>query len=223
MTKDQLISLIKKILGAGLKKWLTLFFHLILYHLVGKVILEGEERMSPRTNSKEVMLDAAEAIVLEKGARHMTLDAVAARATVSKGGLLYHFPSKEALMKAMLDRLVKRHEQAWEKRRKGSREGSRPGIKAYIQAITGRDQKMDQIGSAILAAAAHDPKLLAPLREVFRERWSVFAESEVKFRRAAVIFLAVNGLVLLELLSLSPLSIKERNELSEELLRLADE
>jgi len=179
--------------------------------------------MSLRSNSKEIMLDAAEAIVLESGARHMILDAVAARAAVSKGGLLYHFSSKEALMKAMLDRLVKHHEQAWEKRRKGSTEGSRPGIKAYIQAITERDRKMDRIGSALLAAAAHDPKLLAPIQEVFRQRWTVFVESEVKFKRAAVIFLAVNGLIFLELLSLSPLKIKERNEFLEELLHLADE
>ena len=34
-----------------------------------------------------------------------SLDAVAARAGVSKGGLLYHFPSKSALFDALTDRL----------------------------------------------------------------------------------------------------------------------
>ncbi len=34
-----------------------------------------------------------------------TLDAVAARAGVSKGGLLYHFPSKSALFDALTERL----------------------------------------------------------------------------------------------------------------------
>jgi len=42
--------------------------------------------MTPRSSSKVAMCDAAEAIVLESGARHMTLDAVAARGGVSKGG-----------------------------------------------------------------------------------------------------------------------------------------
>ena len=41
----------------------------------------------------------------------MTLDAVAQRAEVSKGGLLYHFPSKEALLQAMLARLCDRFDE----------------------------------------------------------------------------------------------------------------
>jgi Transcriptional regulator len=36
----------------------------------------------------------------------MTLEAVAARANVSKGGLLYHFPSKDALVLGMVSRIA---------------------------------------------------------------------------------------------------------------------
>ena len=59
-----------------------------------------------RPNSKDIILDAAEAIVCESGAAHMTLDAVAERAKVSKGGLIYNFPTKEALLQAMIGRLI---------------------------------------------------------------------------------------------------------------------
>ena len=45
------------------------------------------------TGARERILDAAESVVIEQGVTGMTLDAVAARAKVSKGGLLYHFPS----------------------------------------------------------------------------------------------------------------------------------
>ena len=45
---------------------------------------------------------------LTSGAVHLTLDAVAERAGVSKGGLLYHFPSKESLLQAMVDRNMRR-------------------------------------------------------------------------------------------------------------------
>ena len=51
------------------------------------------------------ILDALEQLLLETGPLHTTLDAVAARAGVSKGGLLYHFPSKDTLMAAMVRRL----------------------------------------------------------------------------------------------------------------------
>ncbi|KRF12370.1 transcriptional regulator [Nocardioides sp. Soil797] len=37
------------------------------------------------------------------GERATTIDAVAARADISKGGVLYHFPSKEALAEAALE------------------------------------------------------------------------------------------------------------------------
>ncbi|MDI9560109.1 MAG: helix-turn-helix domain-containing protein, partial [Pseudomonadota bacterium] len=50
--------------------------------------------MSSKTNTYDVIVRAAESVVVEAGASHMTLDAVATKAGVSKGGLLHHFPTK---------------------------------------------------------------------------------------------------------------------------------
>jgi len=179
--------------------------------------------MSPPASSREIILEAAEAVVLESGARHMTLDAVAARAGVSKGGLLYHFPTKEALLRAMLERLRNQLDEAWKKKSKGLKKGPGREIRAFILSSAERDPKKDQIGSALLAAVAHDPKLLHSGRDDFRRRLGEVMQSGLNFKRAAVIYFAVHGLVLSELLSLSTLSNKERHELIEGLLRLADE
>jgi hypothetical protein len=103
------------------------------------------------------------------------------------------------------------------------KEGPGREIKAFILSSVDRDPQKDQIGSALLAAVAHDPNLLHPARDDSRRRLDELMQSGVKFRRAAVIFFAVHGLVLSELLSLSPLSIKERKELVAELLKLADQ
>lgn len=51
------------------------------------------------------MLDAFEAILIDEGERAATLDATARAAGVSKGGLLYHFGSKEALETGVIERL----------------------------------------------------------------------------------------------------------------------
>lgn len=51
------------------------------------------------------MLDAFEQILIEEGERAATMDATARAAGVSKGGLLYHFASKEALESGVLERL----------------------------------------------------------------------------------------------------------------------
>ncbi|EIE98225.1 TetR/AcrR family transcriptional regulator [Saccharomonospora glauca] len=60
-----------------------------------------------RPSSRELVLDAYESLLIEQGPTAVTLDAVAARAKVSKGGLLYHFGSKEALLDGLLDRVLR--------------------------------------------------------------------------------------------------------------------
>jgi AcrR family transcriptional regulator len=55
--------------------------------------------------ARERVLDAFESIVINDGERAATLDATAKAAGVSKGGLLYHFGSKEDLAAGLLDRL----------------------------------------------------------------------------------------------------------------------
>ncbi|ROS53564.1 MULTISPECIES: TetR/AcrR family transcriptional regulator [unclassified Frigoribacterium] len=62
--------------------------------------------MSPRPSARESMLDTFETLVVDDGERAATFDAVAAAAGVSKGGLLYHFPTREALVDALVDRLT---------------------------------------------------------------------------------------------------------------------
>ena len=61
--------------------------------------------MSRRPLAREKVLDAAEAVLTEQGLSALTLEHVAERAGVSKGGLLYHFPSKAKLVDGLFDRL----------------------------------------------------------------------------------------------------------------------
>ncbi|QIS01023.1 TetR family transcriptional regulator [Nocardia brasiliensis] len=58
--------------------------------------------------TRDRILDALESLLLEKGMSHVTLENVAATAGVSKGGLLYHFKSKDALLAGLVRRLTER-------------------------------------------------------------------------------------------------------------------
>lgn len=51
------------------------------------------------------MLDAFQAILIDEGERAATMDATSRAAGVSKGGLLYHFSSKDALETGVIERL----------------------------------------------------------------------------------------------------------------------
>jgi AcrR family transcriptional regulator len=61
--------------------------------------------MSRPPLAREKVLDAFEAILVDEGARAATMDATARAAGVSKGGLLYHFGSKDALAAGLIERL----------------------------------------------------------------------------------------------------------------------
>lgn len=63
------------------------------------------------TSTQDRILDALEGLLLDRGLSQVTLEAVAAKAGVSKGGLLYHFRSKEALIAGMVRRLGERSAQ----------------------------------------------------------------------------------------------------------------
>ncbi|WP_435736347.1 TetR/AcrR family transcriptional regulator [Cellulosimicrobium sp. PMB13] len=61
--------------------------------------------MPPPPAARAKVLRAFAALLVEHGERAATLEAVAERAGVSKGGLLYHFGSKDALVDGLVDHL----------------------------------------------------------------------------------------------------------------------
>lgn len=92
---------------------------------------------SGRATTRERILAAACRLVREEGVGRLTLDAVSRASGVSKGGLLYHFPSKEDLIAGMVQYLADRFdaelEREWEREsggvpdHAGSSETKRPG------------------------------------------------------------------------------------------------
>ena len=179
--------------------------------------------MSPRRSSREGLLDAAEAVVRGSGAAHLTLDAVCARAGISKGGLLYHFRTKEALLLAMVERLHRAYAGAI--RREAAKLPPSPAreLKAFIRAHgVLQQERMRGIAGALLAAGAHDPRLLKPVRVVRR---AMIGKLRAPGMSAAFIELAVlvlDGMWQLELLGISAQTQQQRRAVIRELLRLVD-
>lgn len=54
-----------------------------------------------RPSRREEILDAAFEVIRDDGIAAVTFDSVAEAAGLTKGGLVYHFPSKEALLVAL--------------------------------------------------------------------------------------------------------------------------
>jgi AcrR family transcriptional regulator len=121
------------------------------------------------------ILDAAERIVQARGVPALTLEAAARDAGVSKGGLLYHFASKEALLKALLQRLadfIAAEMQAGiDRQPEGPHRVARACVAWALEesAECMAEEHYDRAAAVFLAAHHHDPALLEPVRAVIQD------------------------------------------------------
>ena len=58
------------------------------------------------TQTRERILEAAESVFADNGYHEALVDEIGQRTSISKGGLYFHFPSKEDLFFAVMDRLA---------------------------------------------------------------------------------------------------------------------
>ena len=54
-----------------------------------------------RTSKRTMILDAATRVIQRAGVTAVTFDSVAAEAGLTRGGIMYHFPSREELLTAL--------------------------------------------------------------------------------------------------------------------------
>jgi AcrR family transcriptional regulator len=126
-------------------------------------------------NSKlrDHLLDAAEAVVERQGIANLTLEAVAAEAGMSKGGLLHHFPAKDRLVEAMVRRAAdswrRCYTEGFERTPEGPGRMSRALINHCLSDAKGWTKELQRSSSACFAALAQNPSLIAPMREVYTE------------------------------------------------------
>jgi AcrR family transcriptional regulator len=175
------------------------------------------------TDTKGRIIDAAEEVVLRDGVARLTLDAAAAEAGLSKGGVLYHFPTRDALVAGMVEKIIREFDEDIDRRLDGD---SGPGsfTRAYIRATmtpsSPAPEREDRLGAAVIAAAAAQPALLVPLQQA-ADRWQRRLEEDgIDPTMATVVRLACDGLWLCDLFGLAPPTAARRAGVGIELERL---
>lgn len=117
-------------------------------------------RRAPDDTRAEIIEKALE-VAAELGASGFTLDAVAARTTVSKGALLHHFPTKIALLEGMIDHLGEMHVQSILAEAARDPEPYGRNARAYLRATVNEPFTPQDvsIGRVVMAACAIEPAL----------------------------------------------------------------
>jgi AcrR family transcriptional regulator len=167
-----------------------------------------------RPSRRTELLDAAAAVIRRDGAAALTLDAVAAEAGVSKGGVLYHFASKRALVDGLLERWLDDFE---------AKLDDDDMLASYVRACdlakTGPDYKAAEFG--VLAAMIDEPAVLEATREreaAWMERILAGTTDRVD---AWLVRLAADGLWYSDLLGVAPPQGDDRRRLIARLLALS--
>jgi AcrR family transcriptional regulator len=168
--------------------------------------------MNETANTREEILTAAERVIAQWGVKHLTIEQVAKAAGISRGGLLYHFASKEALIQGMLTRFIERFESLLEEEIANDPEPHGRFARAYARSTLKMDEGATAVFSALLAAIAYDPHLLDPLR-THLEQWQRKTEEGLDFSTAAIVRLAAHAFWLNDLFSMNTFTREERQRI----------
>ncbi len=172
------------------------------------------------------VLDAAEHIVQARGVPALTLDAAARAAGVSKGGLLYHFASKEALLQALMQRLSAYIRLSFDAVLAtvppGPGQVARALLAWQFDSGCATDERTDRATAVFLAAHHHDTALLEPVRAVFAEIRAALREDGLPTGRGLAIMAACDGLFMAHLFRMYTLDETELRELRQSLTLLLE-
>ncbi len=165
-------------------------------------------------DTREKICEAAVRTASRDGLMAMTIDNVAKEAGVSKGGVMYHFPSKDDLVRGMLEYFGAQLEQLvlrkiaddpnsrfrWARSMLACVFPDSQASPADAEALS--PEIVDRFMLAALAAAVNSPGVIEPLRKVgLRMRQRLLSDPQDGLEQLLV-WLAIDGLFLWQFVGL---------------------
>lgn len=172
--------------------------------------------------TRRTILNAANLIVINQGVDSLTLEATAREAGISKGGLLYHFPSKQALIEGMIRYYLQRFAADLDASAE-SIDPSQAGrlTRAYLETTFADNERTPRLNAGLLAAIATDPALLSPVQDSFAAWVANLDRDQLDPVLTTIIRLVADGLWLVELFGLAPPDAEMKARVQQKLIDLA--
>lgn len=150
-----------------------------------------------KTNA--AILQAAREIVRTEGIERLSMDNVAHKAGLSKGAVMYHFPTKRALQAALIQDYAE-HMNGELHRNEGLFEGIPietllPGYVEWFRGFAADNHGWSSVGVQLLGQQARDPELLKPISDWYDNLYSRIEKLPAKQRgRMMMAVMALEGL-----------------------------
>ncbi len=172
--------------------------------------------------AKEKILAAARQIVEQDGAGCLTFDELAKVSGITRGGITYHFPTKEDLLRGLLESDFAQWEESETALTPSDCDPETARLLGFIRTYTSQDESHRRFLCGMLSAATLDPSLMDPCRQELQERLGRKQWSE-RDLRLHILHLAAEGLMWQELFQMFSMPAPARARLIAMMERLARE
>ena len=172
--------------------------------------------------ARQRVLDAAERIVKAHGAANLTYDELVQESGVSRGGITYHFPTKDELLRALIARDLEQGKCQEARQQAGM--SNEPGAEliALIRTWGTPDSDRKRFVAGMLSAVAHDPSLLDPIRCHHQTECAMRTWDDAEIQRS-ILRLAAEGLFWSEFFGCSEVPAEQRERVLARMEQLARE
>ncbi len=158
---------------------------------------------------------------------HLTMESVAEDAGLSKGGVLYNYPSKDALVRGMVERLIEQTEAEMARLAAADQNPRGRLLRAYLHVTFPEHdpaaKRACQVAAVLLTAILTNPILLEPIRAHFSDVMQRMVKEGIDLETAHIVRLAADGLWLSEMLQVPGPAGEERSAVIRRLYELAGE
>lgn len=161
-----------------------------------------------RNEMQNALLRAAGAVLRRAGITSLTIDAIAAEAGVSKGGILHYFKTKQEVLIGLVSASMEAFETAVERRAARDPDAKGSWTRAYLAVSARPGEEGPHMGYAV--AWANDPTLLRLVQERYA-RWRKRLDADgIDPVAASIVRMAADGLWQADGLGLAPLKGEAR-------------
>ena len=162
-----------------------------------------EEAMQTRGD----VLNAAVEIIARQGPSAFTLDAVARAAGITKGGVLHHFPCKEALINGLVESVMDEFKNRLTRELDTEPVGQNGRwLRAYLRTMFAADYSNKNLIPALAAALAADQSILDRIRGSYAESQAAAEGDGIDPVQATIMRLAIDGIVFSRALNIDVLA-----------------
>jgi AcrR family transcriptional regulator len=172
--------------------------------------------MTRPPKARAAVLAAARRIVETRGAGHLTFETLAEESGVTRGGITYHFPTKEDLLRALIEADIHDWQHAAEQLCADSSVGcprARRLVGHVRTSLADDDDGHKRFVAGMLSAAMVDPSLLDPVRAHLAEEFAGWRWDDADLERY-LLLVAADGLFWNSLFGITPLPPEARQRLA---------